>query len=370
MTTIYQKQKNFEIEEIPINGYEKVLKVTNKNTGLKGIIAIHNTFLGPALGGIRIYPYKNFEDALNDVLRLSKGMTYKSAIAEVGLGGGKSVIIADPVKEKNEELLLSFAEVIDSLEGKYIGAEDVGCSTEDVMIIRKKTKYVTGLPHAKSSGNPSVFTAWGTFRGIQSVLKKLFNDVSLKGKKIAVQGIGSVGSHLIPLLFWHGAEIIATDINRKKSEEFKQKYGIKIVEPEQIMEVECDVFSPCAMGGIINSNSISTLKCKAIAGCANNQLLDKSDGELLHEKNILFAPDFIVNGGGLINVSFEITKQGYHPKGPRDKTDKIFDILMSIYEIAEKNDISTSNAAIELAEYKIKYGIGKRMTGIYFHHSF
>jgi len=136
------------------------------------------------------------------------------------------------------------------------------------------------------------------------------------------------------------------------------------------MEVECDVFSPCAMGGIINSNSISTLKCKAIAGCANNQLLDKSDGELLHEKNILFAPDFIVNGGGLINVSFEITKQGYHPKGPRDKTDKIFDILMSIYEIAEKNDISTSNAAIELAEYKIKYGIGKRMTGIYFHHSF
>lgn len=358
---------DLKIEEIPVPGYEKVLKVSNKKVKLQGYIAIHNSVLGPALGGTRIYPYKKSEDALNDVLRLARGMTYKSAVAQVGFGGGKCVIIADPSKDKTPELLQSFADAVESLKGKFITAEDVGSTTADIVELNKKTKYVTGLPTEKGSGDPSRYTAWGIFRGMQSVAKKLFGSDSLEGKKIAMQGVGSVGLYLLDLLFWHGAEVVIADLNTERVKVIARKYGVKVVSPADIIKEKCDIFAPCALGGVINDETIPQFKCKAIAGCANNQLLKDEHGDILMKKGILYAPDFVINGGGLINVSFEIDKEGYNPVKAKEKTHKIYDTLIDIYKISEKNKISTSKAAVELAEYNIKNKIGLRTNPVYFH---
>ena len=362
------KKQDFKFEELSVNGYAKVLKITHEKTKLKAIISMHNTVLGPTLGGIRIYPYKSFDQALEDVLRLSKGMTYKSAISEVGFGGGKSVIIADPKTEKTEELLMAFGQAVEILKGQYICAEDVGCSVKDVGVIRKATRYVVGLDHKKSSGNPAPFTAWGTFRGIQSAVNKIYGSRSVAGKKVVVQGVGSVGEILSEILFWHGATVVISDINQEKLAELKQKFGFEIVSPDKVFEQECDVFAPCAMGGVINDQTLPLLKCKIVAGCANNQLLRDEHGEALKERKILYAPDFVINSGGLINVAQEITEKGYDSQISRDKIDKIYDVLMSIYIIAEKSNISTNQAAIEFGNYKLKYGISKRSVPPHFHH--
>ena len=356
------------IEEISIPGYEKVLKIINEKAKLKAFIAIHNSVLGPTLGGTRIYPYMHMDDALNDVLRLAKGMTYKSAVAGVGFGGAKCVIMADPCKDKTKALFHAYGEAIDTLQGKYITAEDVGCTVNDVMEIREKTKYVTGLPHEKSSGDPSRYTAWGTYRGIQSVLNKKFGSDLVKGRKIAVQGIGSVGLHLLDILFWNGAEIVIADVDAEKVNIIAKKYGAKIVSPDDILKEKCDVLAPCALGGVINDESIPLLRCKGIAGCANNQLLTDEHDTMLHEKGILYAPDFVINSGGLINVSIEVEKDGYNPIKAREKTHQIYDVLMSIYDLAEKNNIPTAKAAIELAEHRIENRIGVRTEPVYFHH--
>lgn len=362
-------ERSLVLEEIVVEGYEKVIVATDESVGLKAIICLHNTVLGPALGGTRIYPYATFEEALEDVKRLSRGMTYKSALADCSWGGGKSVIIADPRKDKTEELLLAFGTAVNLLKGEYICAEDVGSTPEDMLTIAKATPYVVGLPHHKSSGNPSPFTAWGTFRGIQSVLKKLTGSVSLEGKKIALQGLGSVGTFLAEMLFWAGARLIVTDIDKKKVQEIVKRFSAKAVPPEEIFGVECDVFSPCAMGGIIQPKNIAKMRCKAIAGSANNQLLKDSDANLLLSRNILYAPDFVINSGGLINVSQELCPQGYDPQKARDKTDKIFDELLAIYAISEKSRISTQAAALVLGDYRLSYGLGKRETPPHFHHA-
>lgn len=359
----------FKFDVLPVKGYELVVKITNDKTNLKAIVAIHSTALGPSLGGIRIYPYSNFESALEDVLRLSKGMTFKSAIAEVGLGGGKTVIMADPKTQKSEELLESFGEVLEYFKGKYIGAEDMGCTTEDARIIRRKTKYIVGLPHEKSSGNPARFTAWGTFRGIQSIIKKIYGSSSLEGKSIAVQGLGSVGSLLVEHLFWAGAELFLHDIDENKARKYARKCGAKSLSKKELFSLECDVLSPCALGGVVNEETIPTLQCKGIAGCANNQLLRDEHAKILHLRNILYAPDFVINSGGLLNVVSEIEELGYVAKAPRDKTHHIYDTLLGIYEIAERNNMSTQEAANALAEYRIRYGIGKRMKEPVFHHT-
>lgn len=370
LTTLLQEsQKTLQFERIIVKGYEKVVKITDPTVGLTAIIAIHNTMLGPALGGTRIQPYATFDAALEDALRLAKGMTYKSAIAEVGFGGGKSVIIADPKTEKTEALLLAFGSAVEKLGGSYICAEDMGCSTEDVKIFRKRTKYVVGLPHDRSSGDPAAFTAWGTFRGIQSVVKRLYMSDSLEGKKVAVQGLGSVGKILIDYLFWAGADLILSDIDMDKAHRLAKKYHAKVVSPQEIMQVECDVFAPCAAGGIINDQTIPQFRCKAIAGCANNQLLKDHHAKILQEKGILYAPDFVINAGGLLNVAAELEEEGYNPKGPRYKVHHLYDTLLAIYEIAEKNRESTHQAATSLAEYRIKYAIGKRILPPTFHHS-
>lgn len=364
-----QKPSSLRIEKVEVDGYEKVIEVTDPSVGLHAFIAIHNTNLGPALGGTRIFPYANREQALEDVLRLSKGMTYKASVAEVGLGGGKSVIMANPKTQKTTELLEAFGKAIDSLEGLYISAEDVGCTTEDVNRIRNTTKYVVGLPHQKSSGDPSVFTACGIFRGIQATAKKIFGSTSLEGKKIAVQGLGSVGKNLVDFLFWAGAELIISDIDQEVLLKLGAKYDAKIVAPDKIMQVECDIFSPCAMGGILNDVTIPLLRCKGVAGAANNQLLKDSHADMLKDRNIVYAPDFVINAGGLLNVAEEIEVLGYSPVRSRNKSLRIYDTLLSIYEIAEKNSESTHKAAISFAEHKIKSGIGKRASAPVFHHT-
>lgn len=360
---------SLQFEKISVKGYEQVLKVTDRSVGLTAIIAIHDSTLGPALGGTRIFPYASFEAALDDALRLARGMTYKSAIAEVGFGGGKSVIIADPKKHKTPEMLKSFGAAVDRLGGAYICAEDVGCTTEDVKTIRRSTRYVVGLPHRMSSGDPGPFTAWGTFRGIQSAIKKLYGTDQLEGKVVAVQGLGNVGSHLADFLFWAGAELVLSDADPEKLARISVKYGAKSVPTNEILSVPCDVLAPCAMGGIINDQTIPHFRCKAIAGSANNQLLRDHHATALREKGILYAPDFVINAGGLLNVAAELEENGYHPAAPRYKIHHIYDTLLAIYEIAEKNRESTSNAALALADYRIRYGIGKRILAPTFHHS-
>lgn len=355
-----------EIHTIDIEGFETVKEFKDSETGLHAIIAVHNTILGPALGGVRFYPYISKDEAIHDVLRLAKGMTYKSALVEDGLGGGKSVIIGDPKKIKNEKLLYSFGKAVDSLGGKYIVAEDVGTNPQDMIILKKVTDYVVGLPTVESSGDPSRFTAWGVFRGIQAVAERLWNNPSLVGKTIAIQGVGHVGAILADLLFWEGANLIVTDVDLQNEHKQAVLHGALEVKPEDIYDVQCDIFSPCALGGILNSKSIPRLKCKAVAGSANNQLLTVEDGIQLKNWGILYAPDFIINSGGIINVSAEFEPGGYSAKVSRRKVDKIHGTLSKVFELAERSNKSTNEVAIELAEYNLKYKVGQRKLPIIF----
>jgi leucine dehydrogenase len=354
------------VNEIPTKGYEKVLEIIDPQVGLHGFIAVHNTQLGPALGGTRIFPYKTREDALSDVLRLAKGMTYKSALIEDGLGGGKSVIIADPNKDKTEKLLMAFGEALNLFQGKYIIAEDVGTNTEDMMVIRKVSPYVSALPTEKSSGDPSRFTAWGVYQGMRAIAQVLWGNSNLRGKRILIQGIGSVGKRLTDLLFWEGAELILSDIDAKKIHTMALMDGAAEVEPNKILDVECDIFAPCALGGILNEKTIPKLKCKAVAGSANNQLLTEEDGERLRKRGIIYAPDFVINAGGIINAAAEFEPGGYNPKVSRDRVNRIYDTLLEIFTKAELEVKSTNQVANELAEYKLKMGIGMRKTPIIF----
>jgi leucine dehydrogenase len=358
---------NLKQEEIEIADYEKVVKFTDPDSGLIAIIAIHNTDLGPGLGGTRIYPYQKFDDALTDVLRLSKGMTYKAGMARAGLGGAKSVIIADPKKDKTRELLYAFAEAVNTFEGNYICAEDVGCSPEDIDIILEKTKYACGVHNLRGGGNPSIYTAQGTFQGIKSVLQALEGNTSLEGKVIAIQGLGSVGKRLAELLFWEGAHLIVSDIHEETVKECAHHYGATIATTEEILSVECDIFSPNALGGILNQTSIPHLRCRAIAGAANNQLLNPEDADLLAAKNILYAPDFVINAGGLINVMHEFLPEGYQAIPARNMTKKIYNELLDIYDIARQKKISTHQAAVSIVDHRLEHRIGKRTLDLCFH---
>ncbi len=354
-------------EELEIAGYEKVIKVTEKKSGLQAIIAIHNTTLGPGLGGTRIYPYKSFDEALNDVLRLSKGMTYKAGMAQVGLGGAKSVIIADPKTEKTPELLHAFGKAVDKLKGKYICAEDVGCSPQDIDTILEVTKYACGVHNLRGSGNPASFTAHGTFLGIQSVLQELDGNDSLVGKTVAIQGVGNVGKRLAERLFWAGAKLIISDVDLDLIEHFAHEFDAERVPTEEILFAECDVLAPCAMGGIINQDTIPKLRCRAVAGAANNQLLKPTDADHLANRGILYAPDFVVNAGGLINVMNELHRDGYNATKARNMIQEIYHHLLEIYEVAQQNQISTNQAAVSIVDRRLDKGIGKRTDELCFH---
>jgi leucine dehydrogenase len=362
-------EQSLVLEEIFIPGYEKVIRVEHRQAGLIAIICIHNSTLGPALGGTRIYPYASFDAALEDVLRLAKGMTYKSALAESGWGGGKAVIIGNPKKDKTEKLLQAFGLAVDQLKGEFICAEDMGCTPEDMSIIGKVTPYVVGLAHQKSSGNPSPYTAWGTYRGIQSALKKVYGSESVDGRTIAIQGLGSVGYRLAELLFWNGAKLFVSDIDPNKCDQFAKQTNAQIVTSDEILKIPCDLLAPCALGGIINAQTIPQFNCRIIAGCANNQLDEDRDAKDLLCRGILYAPDFVINAGGLINVTQELAPIGYSPSLARQKVHQLFDQLMIIYDIAEQNRCSTHQAALALGDYRLKYQVGRRQYPPCFHHA-
>jgi leucine dehydrogenase len=347
-------------KELSIPGFERVVEIKDDTLGLHAIVAIHNTKLGPALGGIRAYPYPTFDQALNDVLRLSQGMTYKAAVAETGTGGGKSVIITDYKVPKSKELLLAFAEAVNYFEGNYICAEDFGMHLVDLETISQGTPYAVGLPTPKSCGDPSRFTAYGGYRGIQAVCKKIWGNDSVSGKCCAIQGLGSVGMRVAERLFWDDAQLIVADINPDAVSYAVKEFGAKAVSPEEIMKVKCDIFIPCALGAILNPHTIPHLRCKAIAGVANNQLLSDEDGDQLFKKGILYAPDYVINSGGLLAVCVELESEGFNPNSARLHADRIYDLLMTLFTLSEEKKRSTHLIAKELAEDNLSKGIGKR----------
>lgn len=333
--------------------HEEVVFCHDKNVGLKAIIAIHNSSLGPALGGTRMWNYKNEDEALIDVLRLSKGMTYKAAASGLNLGGGKAVIIGDPKTQKTEGLFRAFGQFVNSLNGKYITAEDVGTSVQDMEYIYMETPFVTGIPKDfGGSGDPSPYTAHGVLMGIKASAKEKFGSDSLKGLRIAVQGLGNVGSNLVGYLHTEGAKIIVADIDQGRVKAAKDKYNCEVSTPEEIISVECDILAPCALGAVINDQSITKLRTKVICGGANNQLAEHRHGDQLRELGILYAPDYVVNAGGLMNVFVEL--EGYSPERAFDKTRMVYDNVTKVFAISKRDNISTYLAADRLAEERIQ----------------
>lgn len=336
------------------HNHEKVVFCHDKDTGLKAIICIHNTVLGPALGGTRMWTYASEAEALDDVLRLSRGMTYKAAISGLNLGGGKAVIIGDAKKDKNEALLRKFGRFIKNLNGSYITAEDVGMTTKDMEYIRMETKHVVGLPEAMGgSGDPAPVTAYGTYMGMKAAAKKAFGSDSLARKKVAVQGVGHVGGYLVELLAKENAEIYVSDIYEDRLHEIAKKYNARVVGMEDIYDLDVDIYAPCALGGTINANTIDRLKCQVIAGSANNQLRDEQvQGPALVEKGIVYAPDFLINAGGLINVYSELG--GYNRDSAYAQTERIYGFTLDIFALAEKDGLHNQQAAVRLAEKRIE----------------
>lgn len=331
--------------------FEQVIFCNDNASGLKAIIAIHDTTLGPALGGLRMWEYETEQEALEDVLRLARGMTYKNAAAGLNLGGGKAVIIGDPQKDKSEALLRAFGRYVESLNGRYITAEDVGTFEEDMDFIQMETNHVTGTSDGEV-GDPSPVTALGIYYGIKASAKEAFGSDSLQHKKIAVQGVGQVAYNLCKYLYDEGAELIVTDINEEAVARAVNDFNATAVKPDDIYDVPCDIYSPCALGGTINDHTIERLQAKVIAGSANNQLAKEEHGVLLHEKGIVYAPDYVINSGGVINVAEELA--GYDRERALKRVKSIYTILTDIFTISREKNIPTSTAANEQAENRIK----------------
>lgn len=341
------------LKEMKLTDHEQLVFVQDKATGLKGIICIHDTTLGPALGGTRIWNYDCEDDAIVDVLRLARGMTYKNSAAGLNIGGGKAVIIGDASKIKSEALFRAYGRFVEGLNGRYITAADVNTNTNDMEFIHMETNHVVGLRN--KSGDPSPLTALGAFHGIRASLKHKFNDSDLSKYSYAIQGIGKTGRFLISYLVEAGAtNIYYTDIDQSKIDIVKEEFpNLTLVEPNEIMELEVDVFVPCALGGGLNDKTIPNLKCKIVAGTANNILKDEvKHSKMLKERGILYAPDFIINAGGVINVYHEI--QGYDVNAAKNDVAKIYDRLLQIFEISDSRDIDTHKAANVFAEERIE----------------
>ncbi|MGH8945357.1 MAG: Glu/Leu/Phe/Val family dehydrogenase [Acidimicrobiia bacterium] len=340
-------------EEVAVEGHEQILFGYDKVSGLKTIVAIHSTALGPALGGTRFFPYESEEAALADVLRLSMGMTYKAAAAGLDLGGGKAVIIGDPRTDKSERLFRAYGRVVDSLQGRYITAEDVGTTTTDMDIVRRETNWALGNSVALGgSGDPSPVTARGLTAAARAVAQWLWGDPDLTGRRFAIQGVGKVGSAFAQLLMEARAEVIVSDAYESAIEAAVKNYGVKSVDPDEIHKVDCDFFSPCALGGMLNQNTIPELHCQAVVGSANNQLATEADAERLAERGILYAPDFVVNAGGLINVYDEL--HGYSRNRARHRVDAIYDATLEILKTAEDLGTNPNEAAMKFAERRIE----------------
>lgn len=341
-------------------GHEQVVFCHDPEAGLKAIIAIHSTALGPALGGCRMWHYHDESEALNDVLRLSRGMTYKAAVAGLNLGGGKAVIIGDPAKDKSEALFRAFGRQIESLNGRYITAEDVGTKVRDMAFIRMETRHVTGLStELGGSGDPSPVTALGVFSGIQACLEAVFGDDSLKERRVAIQGVGNVGYNLARYLHKAGAKLFVSDIDADREQACVREFQAEIVPEEELYSLDVDVVSPCALGATLNPETIPTIRAPIVAGAANNQLADEErDGKALHERQILYAPDYVINAGGLINVYSEI--HHYPRERALHEARSIRDVVAKVIEISKSEGITPAEASDHLAEVRLKMSTNLR----------
>jgi leucine dehydrogenase len=351
-TTTSQNSSIFN--QVATYEHEQVVFFHDKASGLKSIVAIHNTVLGPSLGGTRFWNYTSEAEAINDVLRLSRGMTYKAAITGLNLGGGKAIIIGDARKDKSEALFRRYGKFVQSLGGKYITAEDVGTNTKDMEYISMETKYVTGIPESMGGGgDPSPVTAYGVFLGLKAAVKERYGSDSLEGKKVAVQGVGHVGEYLVKQLTESGAKVFITDIYKDRVQDVVSKYKVTAVEPDAIYDQDVDIYSPCALGATVNTETIERLKCSIIAGAANNQLeKEEIHGKTLIEKGILYAPDFLINAGGLINVGAEL--DGYNRSRVMMQTERIYERALEVFKISKEENIPTQQAAMKIAERRIK----------------
>lgn len=332
-------------------GHERVLFCSNPAVGLQAIIAVHSTVLGPGLGGCRMWPYASADEALTDVLRLSRGMTFKAAAAGLHLGGGKAVIIGDPRKDKTEALMRAFGRYVDSLNGLYLTAEDVGTNMQDMAHILTETRWVTGVSASVGgSGDPSPVTALGVLQGIKAAVQWKFQTNTLAGRTVAIQGLGNVGGHLARYLHQEGARVVGCDIHPEVAARLHDEIGLEVVAPDAIYDVECDVFAPCALGAILNDTTIPRLHCAIVSGAANNQLAEEDqDGPRLEARGILYAPDFVVNAGGLINVYNEISEGGYNRDRAMHMARGIYQNTLRVFEIAAAHAIPTYRAAERLA---------------------
>ncbi|MGE5674647.1 MAG: Glu/Leu/Phe/Val family dehydrogenase [Mycobacterium leprae] len=338
-------------EQMEKFGHEQLVFCYDKETGLKAIIGVHNTTLGPSLGGTRMWNYEREEDAVTDVLRLSRGMSYKNAAMGLNLGGGKAVIWGNAKTDKSEELFRAFGRFVQSLGGRYITAEDVNTSVEDMNYVLMETEHVGG--RAEASGDPSPVTAYGVYMGIKAAAKWTWGNESLKGRTVAVQGVGKVGYSLCKHLHEEGAKLIVTDISTENVERAVKDFGARAVGANEIYGVDCDIYAPCALGATVNDETIAQLKCKIVAGAANNQLKELRHGEMLKERGILYAPDFVINGGGVVNVAEEFHMTGYDRERALKRVATIYDKLIRVFTIAKERNITTAVAADIMAEERM-----------------
>ena len=332
--------------------YEQLVFCHDESTGLRAIIAIHDTTLGPALGGCRLWPYETEDEAVTDALRLARGMTYKAAASGLNLGGGKTVIIGDPHKDKSEALFRSLGRYIETLGGRYIVAEDVGISTGDMNHVQVETSHVVGVDVTYGgSGDPSPFTALGVLQGIRTCVEEVFGTNSLNGRVVAVQGLGHLGYHLCRLLHDEGARLMVTDLEADAVERVVREFGAKPVEPDEILYMPCDVLAPCALGAVVNDDTLPGFRCSIIAGSANNVLAESHHGEALAERGILYAPDYVINAGGLINVADEL--EGYNERRATKRVMRIQNSVRKIIAISKRDGVPTNVAADTLALERI-----------------
>ena len=349
---VYPEPHQMIFDTIANTGHEEVVFCHSKDAGLKAIIAIHNTVLGPSLGGLRMWPYKSEAEAVNDVLRLSRGMTYKNAVAGLNIGGGKAVIIGDPAKDKSEALFRAFGRFVNSLNGRYITAEDVGIDVNDMEWVYRETEFVTGVHQVHGgSGDPSPFTAYGTIQGLLAALQVKFGNEDIGKYRYAVQGAGHVGMEFIKLLREHGAKVYVTDINPALVEQAVREHGCTAVGLDEIYDTDAEVYSPCALGGTVNEATLPRLKCQIICGAANNQLANEAIGDEVEKRGILYAPDYAVNAGGVMNVSLEI--DGYNRERAMRMMRTIYVNVGRIFQIAKRDSIPTYKAADRMAEERI-----------------
>ena len=354
-TTTIQELKKMDpvFGQLSFDNHEQIVFCNDKDTGLRAIIGIHNSVLGPALGGTRMWNYANEWEALNDVLRLSRGMTYKSAITGLNLGGGKAVIIGDSKTQKTPELMRKFGSFVHSLSGRYITAEDVGMETSDMDLVNDVTPYVSGISESRGgAGNPSPNTAYGVYMGMKAAAKQQFGSDNLSGKKILVQGIGHVGEILVSYLVKEGALVQISDIAQDRLLEVAKKYGVAIFAENDVYSADVDIYAPCALGATINDETVYKIKARVIAGAANNQLANENThGAILQERGILYAPDFLINAGGIITVNSEIAK--YDLAEIKIKTENIYNTTLEIFDFSIKNNLTPQKAAMTIAENRI-----------------